>query len=428
MADNFSGNHVQGVFGKFTPVADETVASSADNVQGVFGQFKPVLDEAAGAAGVLPEGKQEVPVYFDLSEFLHSAHIAIRAQGDVTVNLPSGTLSDQDKLYGDPGEVPARDLPLPPSVPEPLNVQDIVNLLNTLLGVAPPAELPVGTREYKLLPSFIAQLRAIQSQLFADSLLNTLQSKDIFYGEEGQTVTRDWTQFGLTPAHPRSLDIQQVQGLLNTLLEVPPVGIPDGKQSTELLPVLKKLRAALKAQEDVTVDLLLGVLLGQDIIYTDPGQVPVYDLSLPIALPQKPTVRQIQNLLDSLLSLEVLPGEQEIQYIRLPLIKALFTALLAQADSSVLLTTLAGQDRLYGDLGQVSAFDWQVPKGRAFPTDLRSFIVIPNIDMLSALGIPVAVTLELYSGRLTNVLKDVTISIKNITGKLKIVLEKKADK
>ena len=48
-ADNFSGNHVQGVFGQFVPVLDESVAFSQDNVQGVFGQFVAVLDEAAGA-------------------------------------------------------------------------------------------------------------------------------------------------------------------------------------------------------------------------------------------------------------------------------------------------------------------------------------------------------------------------------------------
>ena len=51
MADNFTVNQVQGVFGKFVPVLDEAVSGgdfSADNVQGVFGEFVPVLDEAAG--------------------------------------------------------------------------------------------------------------------------------------------------------------------------------------------------------------------------------------------------------------------------------------------------------------------------------------------------------------------------------------------
>ena len=57
MADNFSTNHLQGVFGKFVPVVDETVDFSADNFQGVLGQFAPVLDEAAGAALVaIPNG------------------------------------------------------------------------------------------------------------------------------------------------------------------------------------------------------------------------------------------------------------------------------------------------------------------------------------------------------------------------------------
>lgn len=51
--DNFSGNHVQGIFGEFKPVLDESVSFSQDNVQGVFGQFVPVLDEAAGAAAAV---------------------------------------------------------------------------------------------------------------------------------------------------------------------------------------------------------------------------------------------------------------------------------------------------------------------------------------------------------------------------------------
>ena len=52
-ADNFSGNHVQGIFGEFTAVLDETVAFSQNNVQGVFGQFTAVLDEDAGAVAAV---------------------------------------------------------------------------------------------------------------------------------------------------------------------------------------------------------------------------------------------------------------------------------------------------------------------------------------------------------------------------------------
>ena len=57
MADNFTQDQVQGVFGKFVPVLDvATVVLTADNVQGVFGKFVPVLDEAAAPApGAVPK-------------------------------------------------------------------------------------------------------------------------------------------------------------------------------------------------------------------------------------------------------------------------------------------------------------------------------------------------------------------------------------
>jgi len=56
MADNFSVNKTQGVYGEFKPVIDESVADTVNSFQGVFGEFKPVLDEAAGvvAGSALP--------------------------------------------------------------------------------------------------------------------------------------------------------------------------------------------------------------------------------------------------------------------------------------------------------------------------------------------------------------------------------------
>ncbi len=50
MADEFTSQQVQGVFGEFKAVLDfATVTVTAENVNGVFGEFKPVLDEAATA-------------------------------------------------------------------------------------------------------------------------------------------------------------------------------------------------------------------------------------------------------------------------------------------------------------------------------------------------------------------------------------------
>lgn len=53
MADKFTANQVQGIFGEFKPVLDDAVSGgnfSPNNTQGIFGLFRSVLDEVAGAA------------------------------------------------------------------------------------------------------------------------------------------------------------------------------------------------------------------------------------------------------------------------------------------------------------------------------------------------------------------------------------------
>lgn len=54
MADNFSQEQVQSIFGEFKPVIDTAVTPSQENVQSIFGEFIPVLDEAAGVAAAVP--------------------------------------------------------------------------------------------------------------------------------------------------------------------------------------------------------------------------------------------------------------------------------------------------------------------------------------------------------------------------------------
>ena len=51
----FTSDQVQGVFGEFTAVIDESGGIlTSDQVQGVFGEFNPVLDDAQvlAAAGI----------------------------------------------------------------------------------------------------------------------------------------------------------------------------------------------------------------------------------------------------------------------------------------------------------------------------------------------------------------------------------------
>ncbi len=65
MADSFTVNQLQGVFGKFVPVVDEALPLTDDNIQGIFGEFGPVLDEAAAVAGgsTNPKGVFGLPLH-----------------------------------------------------------------------------------------------------------------------------------------------------------------------------------------------------------------------------------------------------------------------------------------------------------------------------------------------------------------------------
>ena len=56
MADNFTVNQVQSVFGEFVAVHDISITASDDNVQSIFGEFSMVLDEAAGVAAEVATG------------------------------------------------------------------------------------------------------------------------------------------------------------------------------------------------------------------------------------------------------------------------------------------------------------------------------------------------------------------------------------
>ncbi len=54
MADNFTGNQVQAVMGKWVPVLDASITFSQNNVQAVMGKWVPVLDETAGVSAITP--------------------------------------------------------------------------------------------------------------------------------------------------------------------------------------------------------------------------------------------------------------------------------------------------------------------------------------------------------------------------------------
>ena len=42
MADSFTSDHIQGIYGEFTAVLDIALAFTYENIQGIYGEFKPL--------------------------------------------------------------------------------------------------------------------------------------------------------------------------------------------------------------------------------------------------------------------------------------------------------------------------------------------------------------------------------------------------
>lgn len=90
MADSFTSDQVQGVFGRFTGVIDETVTFSDDIVQGIFGEFKPVFDEAAGVVSQINTAARR----FSMMNFVSSvgAHVT-------PLFFVSGGIAAEDRIH-----------------------------------------------------------------------------------------------------------------------------------------------------------------------------------------------------------------------------------------------------------------------------------------------------------------------------------------
>ncbi len=129
-----------------------------------------------------------------------------------------------------------------------------------------------------------------------------------------------------------SVESQLTQNLLSTLLFVIEV-IPEGRQEWPDQIFSRPIPITLKT---FLFDSVNTTLLGQDIIYTDPGKAPTYDWPNPNS-PEYP------------LSLRTY---------------------LYRSDQ-----TLLGQDIIYSDPGQVPVYDWPVPKGPVFSIELRTFLL-----------------------------------------------------
>lgn len=407
-----------------------------------------------------PTGKQLLPVQIARLR-------AIQAQ--LFADLLLTTLEGQDEVV--PGEVDWKQLGVPIGHPRPVDVQQIQNLLNTLLSEeADEAEIRLAVTDI-VLPALRKALIARESQI-TQNLLNSLLSviEAIPQGKQ------EWPDS--IAAEPTAIALKTfLLDLVNTTLlgqdkvygdpgQVPAYDWQNPEPKSEFVVTLRTF-----------IDRPDRTLEGQDILYGDPGQVPARVYDLPIAIPQPLNIQQVQDILNKLFIVELPPGDRTLpdrlitikalpiiqqgqniiettlavppqgrQMAELPFYKAALTAVSAQAAADLLLNTLKQQDTIYGDPGQVPAYDLRLPRGYPFPTELRSHISLPNTDLLSIIRFPIEINIKLHSGRLntilkdaalstmlhsgglTNVLKDATISIKNISGRLKIMVEKKESK
>lgn len=317
---------------------------------------------------------------------LTSHAVAQRAQTDVRDAGLLRHLAGQDTIYGAPGQAPVYDLSLPvavttrPKQDRSRLLDFFVNLLTSTFTTIQPT-LPEGLRgltwpDAPWVPWLSRQAghataRRAQTDVKDSGVLRHLAGQDTLYGAPGQVPEYDW-QTGLTPrgAPERPDNRSWLHSLVRFVIgqdrfygapgQVPgydypnpraypprptrrdepnqtlvPLTVPEAPPAEGLrgrvwpdfiiLPLLRTLRVAMRAQEDVTPARPVRHLIGQDTLYSAPGQVPEYDWQT--ALPTPPAPRA--------------------------------STLRGHIDDGAARRVLTGQDRVYGAPGQAPVYDWQ---------------------------------------------------------------------
>lgn len=302
------------------------------------------------SAGPPPSSPFFVP-NFDLRPSLRS-DIALRTlASDQTISLIG-----QDSIYAGSGQVPsyANENPQRRSSPEPLSWWQ--NLLLSTLGsiTAPFAQL-----DWPVLQ------RLARRQAHEAGSPTQLIGQDVIYGTSGQVPIYDTNQ----PLPRRALiELRTwLQNLLQSTLSlvVFPFALFDWPNPRGPRPDSRLQRTHITATPQQ--------LIGQDQIYSGPGQVPSYDLNQPLR-PRR-TIELwtwVQNTLQSTLTVVVFP----FSLLDWP------NPLRRKSDSNVLRTytqdtqrQLIGQDVLYGAPGQVPDYDLTPPRAPRRSIELLTWLV-----------------------------------------------------
>lgn len=259
------------------------------------------------------------------------------------------TLFGQDALYGSPGLVPSYDWQLPTVrvVRRHENRTHLENhLFNTLLGqdilYAAPGEVPAYDWQ---LPTPAFPRRGENRTFLESHLLNTLFGQDVIYGGPGRVPTYDW-QLPTPPARRSIVLRTHIDGhLLDVLLPLPDGGhhfdsilYPQPRRAPALLPADEHQRMA-----DLYSDIVVDIQGGRSLVSSRRSRRQWY-----IAI----AADGITNILVGTLAVPVVQPQPLIYEFVNPRGREYPLALRTFVDDHTK-NTLLGQDRIYGDPGQV---------------------------------------------------------------------------
>lgn len=194
-------------------------------------------------------------------------------------NHSEDTLLGQDQIYGAPGQVPTYgQTPNPSGKPLPISNRwwewdEVINNLagqDTIYGApgeVPNVNLPLTPRGYP----YPVSLRWWES----DELTGNLQGQDVIYGAPGESPSHDWPLPPKGPAYPLSNRTYAYDEPLRDLIGQ---DLIPGEITEWIVPKGYPFAIPLRSWQQ---DHITDTLLGQDVIYSAPGEVPVYDWPVP---------------------------------------------------------------------------------------------------------------------------------------------------
>jgi hypothetical protein len=286
---------------------------------------------------------------------------------------PSPTqLIGQDRIYAGPGQVPAYDTNQPVASRRSIELRTwLQNLLQSTLSVTVfPFALfdwpnPRGPRPNSRL-----------QRTHTASTPQQLIGQDQIYAGPGQVPSYDLNQ----PLRPRrTIELWTwVQNLLQSTLTIVifPFSLLDWPNPLRRKGDSNVLRTHTQDTQ--------RQLIGQDVVYGAPGQVPDYDLTPPRA------ARRSIELLTWLASLVTTTLATLFPFFSLDFFRRRETPPLRVRDDQSLNLNLIGQDQIYGAPGEVPTYDIRPPQRRKL-TYQRGWIQ-SVAEFLTFVGVPFAQT------------------------------------